>query len=90
MGTILGTVENGVVKLPADAGLADGITVRVEAVVQATPPAGEDPGAGLSFYERYKEFIGMAEGPGDMAINHDHYLYGTPKRQEDPLNPPPE
>lgn len=88
MRTILATVENGVVKLPADAGLADGMTVRVEAVPEPTAPAaGEDPDAGKSFYEVFEEFIGMAEGPGDLAINHDYYLYGAPKQQEYPPKP---
>jgi hypothetical protein len=26
---------------------------------------------------------GSIEGPGDWAAEHDHYLYGTPKRSED-------
>ena len=28
------------------------------------------------------EIVGTAEDlPADLSINHDHYLYGTPKRQ---------
>lgn len=28
------------------------------------------------------EFAGKAEGlPKDLSANHDHYLYGTPKRE---------
>jgi hypothetical protein len=28
------------------------------------------------------EIIGTADDlPADLSINHDHYLYGTPKRQ---------
>ena len=80
-------MENGVVKLPADAGLADGTTVRVEMVEKPKLPAEEDPDAGKSFYEVFEEFIGMAKGPGDLAINHDHYLYGAPKQQEYPSKP---
>jgi hypothetical protein len=39
---------------------------------QAGPP---------TLYERYKDFIGIADGlPPDMAENHDHYLYGRPKK----------
>jgi len=31
--------------------------------------------------EALLEFAGTAEGlPADMAENHDHYLYGVPKR----------
>jgi hypothetical protein len=25
---------------------------------------------------------GTIEGPGDWSAEHDHYLYGTPKRQQ--------
>ena len=42
-------------------------------------PASEGPA--LSFYERHKEFIGLeGDGPVDGALNHDHYLYGAPKK----------
>ena len=35
-----------------------------------------------SIYERLKDFVGKAEGlPPDMSVNHDHYLYGVPKRR---------
>jgi hypothetical protein len=28
------------------------------------------------------EIAGMADDlPADLSVNHDHYLYGTPKRQ---------
>ena len=88
MSAILGTVENGVVKLPPDAGLADGTTVRVEAVAEPTVPAGDDPDAGKSFYEVFEQFVGcVKDGPSDLAANHDHYLYGTPK-QEEPSSKP--
>ena len=47
-----------------------------------TPSNGSGEGSDSSFYERYKEFIGVLEGiPGDLAENHDHYLYGAPKRK---------
>jgi len=36
---------------------------------------------GASLYDRLKPIIGAAKGlPSDLARNHDHYLYGTPKR----------
>ncbi len=29
-----------------------------------------------------REIAGMAEDlPADLSVNHDHYLYGAPKRQ---------
>jgi hypothetical protein len=34
-----------------------------------------------SLYEAMKPFIGMVDDlPADLSINHDHYLYGTPKQ----------
>ena len=35
-----------------------------------------------SLAERLKPFIGaVRSGVGDLADNHDHYLYGTPKQK---------
>lgn len=35
-----------------------------------------------TMYERYKRCIGIVKGmPDDFSINHDHYLYGAPKRK---------
>ncbi|NUN98606.1 MAG: hypothetical protein HUU16_20820 [Candidatus Omnitrophica bacterium] len=32
-------------------------------------------------FEHYRDVIGTAKGlPPDAAVNHDHYLYGMPKR----------
>jgi hypothetical protein len=34
-----------------------------------------------SLWALMEPYVGMAEGlPGDLAVNHDHYLYGSPKR----------
>jgi hypothetical protein len=32
----------------------------------------------------FDEFGGTIEGPGDWSVELDHYLYGTPKRGNDP------
>lgn len=70
------TIENGVIKLPPGVKLADGARVKVEPL----PEAG-DSDASPSFAEEFREFIGCVnDGPVDGADNHDHYLYGTPKR----------
>jgi hypothetical protein len=43
------------------------------------PDASDKPIPTLA--ERVKGFIGCLEGvPADAALNHDHYLYGTPKK----------
>lgn len=35
-------------------------------------------------WQEVKDLIGVVEGPEDLAAEHDHYLYGTPKRQDPP------
>jgi len=70
--SITATVENDAIKLPAGVHLPDGTTVRVEPL---TEPSSE------SFGKRYAKFIGaVKDAPSDLAENHNHYLYGTPKR----------
>lgn len=65
------TVVNGTIKLPDDVDLPDGTVVRVE-------PAEEEP---KTLAERYASFIGIIDDPRtDLALNHDHYLYGCPKK----------
>jgi hypothetical protein len=33
-----------------------------------------------SLWDTFKELEGTIEAPSDWAEEHDHYLYGTPKR----------
>ena len=71
--TYQGTVKNGVVLLPADAALPDGTPVEVQPV--ATPAPGPDP------LDELLRIAGKIDGlPCDLAVQHDHYLHGTPKR----------
>lgn len=66
------TIENKMIKLPPRVDLRGGTEVRIEPVEAEHEP---------TFGESIKEFIGIGkDGPGDRADNHDHYLYGTPKR----------
>lgn len=75
----IGKVENGVVVLPPEAKLPEGSEVRVERV--EAPLTKQAEAVGESFYDRYKEFIGVFKDlPSDLAENHDHYIHGTPKR----------
>jgi hypothetical protein len=73
-----GHVQNGVVVLDAPADIPEGATVEVRIVEEPEEAAhGEIP----SLYNRMKSAIGKAQGlPEDAAHNHDHYLYGLPKR----------
>jgi hypothetical protein len=64
-------VIKGTIILPPEVNLPDGTEVKIEPV---TKPE-------RTFGEEFREFIGcIKEGPADLADNHDHYLYGTPKR----------
>ena len=69
--SIAATVKDGVIRLPEEIRLLDGTEVTVE-VRQLKP-----------FAERFARFMGAGDsGVGDLAENHDHHLYGTPKRTE--------
>ena len=73
--SITATVTNDTIKLPEGVHFPDGTTVRIEEVKT------EHEAPKKTFGERYKKYIGIVtDGPGDLAENHDHYLYGTSKR----------
>ena len=75
-----GHVENGMIRLDDAPALPEGVEVEVH-LLPESPPETRDEGI-PSLYERLKEFVGKAEGlPPDLAVNHDHYLYGLPKRE---------
>jgi hypothetical protein len=69
--TYRGHVQNGVVVLDEPAKLPDGTSVDVQPVPPPEPTLGE----------KLLKYAGIVEGPPDLAINHDHYLYGVPKRK---------
>ena len=78
--TYRGHVKNGVVVLDDEVTLPEGTEVSVDPLGPAE--VDEDGAETPTLYERLKPFIGKAEGlPPDASINHDHYLYGTPKRE---------
>jgi hypothetical protein len=68
-----GIVENGVVKLPPNASLPEGTKVRVESL--------EPESEREAMVEELRAIArSMPELPPDWASQHDHYLYGNPKR----------
>jgi len=73
-----GHIQNGVVVFDEPISLPDGTSVEVVLPL----PAGTEPQqAAPTLYERLEPFIGKAKGlPPDASLNHDHYLYGMPKR----------
>jgi hypothetical protein len=79
--TLEGHIENGMVVFNEPVLLPDGTPVRVE-VVAATPAKDQDSAKQAGhFLNHYKNVIGTVEDlPPDAAHNHDHYLYGLPKK----------
>jgi hypothetical protein len=72
-------VENDTIKLPPGVHLPDGTKVSIEPA--EAPHSVEAPRQ--TFGQRYAKYIGCLDtGLGDLAENHDHYLYGTPKREK--------
>ena len=78
--TVRGQVKNGVVVLEEPTELPEGAQVEVSLIDR--PKDDPSPEPPRTLYERLEPFIGKAKGlPPDLAQNHDHYLYGLPKRQ---------
>ena len=68
-----GTVENGVIRLPADAVFPNGTKVRVEPIAR--------PAAKNQLTRRLVSVASKARNlPADLAAEHDHYIHGNPKR----------
>jgi len=70
--TYSGRIKNGVVVLDEGPGLPEGAAVRVELV---ECEASDRNGSGLFLAAKHA----MPTGISDLAVNHDHYLYGHPK-----------
>lgn len=82
--TISGTVQNGVVVLGEGQTLPEGAAVQVVFTPAVAPPSEET--ATPSIWEELARIGREVEAlpcdlPEDLAINHDHYLYGAPKRE---------
>ncbi len=77
---LTGKVVNGVVVLDQPGKLEDGTTVRVQPVRKRA----DNEVVHGSLKEMLLSFAGTVEGlPSDMALNHDHYLYGVPKKTDE-------
>ena len=77
--TYRGTVKDGGVVLAGDAQIPDGTEVHVEPVSDpADACAGAESTSSGSLLFRAAERA-KSTGISDLAINHNHYLYGHPK-----------
>jgi hypothetical protein len=73
-----GHIKNGVIVFDQPVALPEGLEVSVE--VPATAPT-KTPEERLPPTQSLLKYAGKAVGlPEDASENHDHYLYGTPKR----------
>ena len=72
-----GRVHEGAVVFDQPLALAEGTRVRVEPVL----PEETKNGTGPSLLDCLGDVVGAVDDlPDDLAAQHDHYLYGTPKR----------
>jgi hypothetical protein len=77
--TFHGHIQNGIIVLDGGIPLPEGAEVEVQVIVPQSQPVMDDELPTLA--ESLKDFIGILEDlPEDAATNHDHYLYGTPKK----------
>jgi len=68
----------------------DGEVLRPEGPIDLTPNARYlvtveqevSTTEGESAWDILAQLTGTVEGPTDWAAEHDHYLYGTPKRRD--------
>jgi len=80
-----GKVKNGKIELDPSARLPEGTEVRVETVdASSKSKNGSATNPSDDAVYRIGELAIDDFGPPDMAEQHDHYIYGTPKR---PANP---
>jgi hypothetical protein len=82
--SIEGTVQNGVVVFSSGQTLPEGTPVFV--LPQEPKPQEDEQGSPRTIWEELAAIGREVESlpcdlPDDLAINHDHYLYGVPKRQ---------
>ena len=76
--TYRGVVQHGAIVLEDGARLPEGVEVQVTIVAEA--PTEQPPIDCRPIGKKLLDFAGKVEGlPADFAMNHDHYLYGTPK-----------
>jgi hypothetical protein len=75
-----GRVKGGVIVFDPPNSLPEGVEVRVEIMpAESEGPLLDEQGRTLG--QKLMKYAGRATGlPEDAALNHDHYLYGTPKR----------
>ncbi len=71
-----GHIHNGVIVFDQPVSLPEGAKVRVEVLPEAASTIPKK-----SLLDRLQPFVGVLQHlPEDAAVNHDHYLYSSPKK----------
>lgn len=78
--TIHAIYENGVFRPLQPVDLPDKTTVEIVQVTVLGAPTESDNRPLMRLLEIAKRYPGNPNAPTDGAAQHDHYLYGTPKR----------
>ena len=79
--TYKGHVEKGVILVDDPVELPEGAIIRFEIEADSQRAPESSIGAGKTFAERYASVMGKVDHlPEDASVNHDHYLYGLPKK----------
>ncbi len=81
--TVKGKVENGkILALEPVDDVFEGCEVEITLVEEPVLRNGSDESNGLAHLLKFIEENTLDTGITDMAHQHDHYLYGTPKRDD--------
>lgn len=76
-----GVVQNGVIVPQGECSLPEGSRVRIQPVEQNGQSKAGATNLGVRLRQLAKKYEGLpCDLPEDFAINHDHYIHGTPKR----------
>lgn len=69
-------VKNGRIELDEPVDLPEGVALVVHLATDI-----ESPEEGTALLERMRGIVGIVNDlPEDMALNHDHYLHGAPRK----------
>ena len=78
--TLLGHVCNGKIELDDPVPLPEGAKVRIELDSAPAEIAAQDDHP-ETLGQKLMKYAGLIQdAPTDLARQHDHYLYGTPKK----------
>jgi hypothetical protein len=73
--TLDGTVLNGTIVLDQPQMLPEGVRVAVTVI--------DNPGKNMPTLQGLLKLVGTLDDlPADFAAEHDHYIHGTPKREQ--------